>query len=93
MGGMSPFLYVLSDSQRREPKGEGDSDDSDEEEGSEEGSEEESGDERPAAAAVIPNENPNQVKKGPVKVSAVTGPPAELTRKERSFQPLSLSDF
>jgi hypothetical protein len=93
MGGMSPVLCTPSDCKLREPKGEGDSDDSDEEEGSEEGSEEESGDERPAAAAALPNENPNQVKKGPVKATAVTGPPAELTRKERSFPPRCPSDL
>ena len=49
-----------------------------EEEGSEEESEEEE-----TAKPIIPNENPNLVKKGPVKASAVKGPPQELTRRER----------
>lgn len=66
-----------SDPKRREPKGEADSDESSEEEESEEESEKEST--KPALAI----ENPNLVKKGPIKASAVKGPPQELTRRER----------
>jgi len=50
-------------------------DEEDSEEGSEESEEEES---RP-----IPNENPNLVKKGPIKASDAKGPPQELSRRER----------
>ena len=67
--------------QRREPKGEGDSDESSEEEESEEESEDEEA-EAPKKP-VVSTENPNHVKKGPIKATAVKGPPQELTRKER----------
>jgi len=66
---------------RREPKGEGDSDESSEEEESEEESEEEEAD--ASKKPVVTTENPNHVKKGPVKATAVKGPPQELTRRER----------
>jgi hypothetical protein len=69
--------------QRREPKGEDDSDESSEEEESEEESEEE----ETAPKPVLANENPNHVKKGPIKATAVKGPPPELTRRERYFKP------
>ena len=81
MGGTSLFHHFLT-IKRREPKGEVDSDDSEEEEESEEESEDDSEEVR-SAPPTLPNENPNQVKKGPVKATAVKGPPAELTRKER----------
>ena len=80
-----------SDQKRREPKREVDSDDSEEEDESEDEPEEESQEERPAAAS-LPNQNPNNVTKGPVKAAAVKGPPQELTRKERLYALLPSSN-
>ena len=79
-GRYSPVSHC-ADSQRREPKGEVDSDESEEEEEEEEESEEES--EEASSKPVIATNNPNHVKKGPVKATAVKGSPQELTRKER----------
>jgi hypothetical protein len=79
-------LYTATDSQIREPKGDDDSDDSDEEEeeSEEESEEEEKGEQ--SAKPIIPNENPNLVKKGPVKASTLKGPAPELSRRERQVQ-------
>lgn len=78
MAGIVPISRLNhSDPKRREPKGDDDSDESSEEEESEEESEEE------PSKPTLPNQNPNLVKKGPIKVSAVKGPPQELTRRER----------
>ena len=44
---------------------------------------EEESEEEQAAKPIIANENPNLVKKGPVKTSSLKGPAPELTRRER----------
>ena len=75
-------LYTATNSQIREPKGDDDSDDSDEEEEESEEESEEEGDKQ-SAKPIIPNENPNLVKKGPVKASTLKGPAPELSRRER----------
>jgi len=85
MGGIINGFMASAHNQRREPKGEIGSDDSEEEE--EDDEEEESSDEEQAAGPVIANENPNVVKKPPIKASQASREPQELSRRERYAKP------